>query len=104
MEHNVVRVRVLLYACTLVRMYSLTSSLYEQGGITSHSPLSTIVIVIFQYQYNNAKNIFRERGGRKNVRSTLPWRKEDEVKFLKDVNVARNCEVLWIGAASSGHC
>uniref|UniRef100_A0A7S3PWV8 Exonuclease domain-containing protein n=1 Tax=Chaetoceros debilis TaxID=122233 RepID=A0A7S3PWV8_9STRA len=67
--------------------------------IVSNSPASTLVLAVFQRGYGRAKQLYKQRGVRKDNRSTLGWSSEDETEFLKAKEDAQNCEALWISAS-----
>jgi hypothetical protein len=52
---------------------------------------------VFQRGYNDAKRLYKERGLRKDKRSTLGWSVEDERNYVNKLEIARESQMFWIG-------
>lgn len=56
-----------------------------------------MVLVIFQYGYENAFMLTEQRKASNNPKATLRWDDEKEIKWRSAMEECRNCEALWIG-------
>lgn len=77
----------------------MVSATVTQHNITSVSPPSTVVLLIFQRGYDHVKQCYKQRILRKSDRSTLGWSKDDEENYMEKLENARTCEAFWISSS-----
>jgi hypothetical protein len=67
-------------------------------SVIKSAPNSTAIMVVFQWGYSYAKQLFKLRSARLDKRSTLKWHEEDEDNYLEKLAVCRQCEIFWISS------
>ena len=70
----------------------------SQTKMLKEVPATTLVLFVFQRGFHEAKRLSKQRTAAKDPRSASGWSTRQEEDWMQTMDIARFCEVLWIGA------